>query len=182
MRTVYELASAENSELCHPIQEGKFESINTMIDGSPRSQSWEPLEMTLITEDRGKRYDYSDAPWLGAHVPIFREKATQVLRPILSHYGEFLPLECSGAKLSMFNVTRVVDALDEEKSVVERLPNGKLMWVEKYAFNGSEIKDLVVFKIPNFRVSPVYCSQLLVDTWRAAGLIGLDFQPVWKKK
>jgi hypothetical protein len=166
-------------ELCHPVSQDDFETINVGIDGTPRHSSWKPIAMELIHEDRGHKLAKSDSPWLGAHALIFRSSVIAALGAMLSEWGELLPLRCSEAELVLYNPIRVVDALDEAASSVRRFTDGRIMFIQRHAFRADVIGDLDVFKIPNLRVSPTFLSQRFVDRWNASGLKGLEFKEVW---
>ncbi len=62
-------------------------------------------------------------------------RAAEVLQPILEGNGELLPLDCEEGDYFIFNVTRVVDALDESDSDLVKFPDGKrIMEVKRFVF------------------------------------------------
>lgn len=177
---VYLPVGGDGYELCHPIGETDFERINVEVNGVSRGASWSALPMRLVHEDRGKRLIESDTPWLGAHALIFRAKAARALDTMLRQYGELLPVECNEADMAIYNVTRVIAALDEQASSVVRFADGRLMMIQRYAFRAEVVRDVDVFKIPNLRVSPTYVSHRFVEFWRSSGLTGLEFKRLWE--
>lgn len=179
MAEVYEPESAEGFEFCHPEREEDFETLNVTIDGTPRHGTWRSPSMRLIRNDRGKRLAESDSPWLGSHALIFRQQALGELEALLLSYGELLPVACSEANLVIFNVTRMLDALDEQASGIQRLPNGRIMRITRHAFHPGIVSGVDIFKIPNLRVSPTFVSERFVERVKAAGLRGLIFDKVW---
>lgn len=136
--------------------------------------------MKLVSQDAYAEAAYSDSPWLGGHALIFRFPVKEALGELLTANGELLPLICSEADLVVFNATRIIDALNEEESIVSRIDGGKIYRIKRYVFRPEVIDGVDVFKIPNLTVSPTFFSERFVDTWNACGLVGLDFLPVWE--
>ena len=136
--------------------------------------------MELIREDDDGSFDESDSPWLGSHVLIFKRPALEALSPVLSPHGELLPLACDDAELWVFNPTRVLEALDDANSVVERGSTGEVMRIARYGFLKDVINGLDAFKIAGLKNSATFVSERVVDAWNAAGLRGLAFQQVWQ--
>ena len=179
-RRVYVPSGMDGYELCHPIKECDFETINTGVRGEPRAQDWKPIAFEICHEDEGKRLLPSDCPWLGSNALIFRGDVAATLGPMLQGVGEFLPLECSEAELVVYNPTQVIAALDEDASALTRFADGRVMVVKSYAFKTALVADLDAFKILNLRVSPTFVSQRFVDLWSANNFKGLEFKCVWE--
>jgi hypothetical protein len=75
--------------------------------GRPAAQGW------------GQTFRRSDAPWLGSHAPVFRDRAKAVVEQAVGCDAELLPLACNAANLSLMHVTRVLDALDLGQSEID---------------------------------------------------------------
>jgi hypothetical protein len=148
-------------------------------NGTPRAASWTPLEMQLHREDEGKRLSEADSPWMGSDVLILRPRAIAALRPTLLEYGELLPLHCAGAELWLYNVTRVIDALDEAASTIDRFPDGRVILVRRPVFRKEAIGDTEVFKLSHRRGDRIFVGQRFADLWHSAGLTGVEFTHVW---
>lgn len=176
---VYVPCGLDGYELCQPVNQEDFETINAQVNGAPREAGWKPIRMRLVRQDEGRSLVESDAPWLGSHALIFRPRAIEALAPFLREYGEILPLICHEAAVSVYNPTRVLDALDEGSSRLQRLRSGRVMMVQDYVFRATEVSDIPVFKIPTLRVSPTFVTQRFVELWRTSGLRGLEFRQVW---
>jgi hypothetical protein len=172
---IYTTLVSNGFELCHPVAQKDFETIATLIDGSPRAANWSPIPVELVHEDQGKAFKQSDSPWLGGHALIFRKHAAQALAPILESHGELLPLECLEAELVAFNVTKVVKALDEKASSILRFDDGSIMYIQKPVFIPEAVEGLAVFKLAGMRASSTYVSDAFVSKWKSANLRGLDF-------
>lgn len=178
-KNVYIPVSEEGYEFCYPVLEEDFETLHQLIDGTPRTQSWSPIQMGLIRQDEGQGLDESDSPFLGSHALVFRKAAAAQLQPLLDEYGELLPVHCEDADLSIFNPLMVIDALDQQASSIVRISSGRIIRVSRYVFRPDVVGDIEIFKIPEFRVSPTFVGQLFVDRWLESGLAGLAFEKVW---
>lgn len=166
-------------ELCHPVNGDDFERINLEINGTSRHAGWKPISMQLIHSDEGQQLVPSDAPWLGEHALIFRKNVIDLLGLVLLAYGELLPLACAEADLWVYNPTRVIDALDEDVSSIQRFDSGRIMWIQQHAFRADVLGDIEIFKIPNLTVSPTFVSHRFVDRWNECGFQGLEFTREW---
>lgn len=176
---IYTPLGLDGYELCHPVKQDDFETINVEVNGVSRQASWRPIPMRLVREDGKQKLAMSDSPWLGAHALIFRPNVVAALGQMLRENGELLPIECSEADLTIYNPTRVIDALNEAASSVLRFSGGRIMMIQRYVFHIEVIGEIDVFKIPNLRVSPTFLSHRFVDRWEASGLKGLEFKRVW---
>ena len=99
--------------------------------------------------------------------------------PLTSNRPTTMPWRTNrGAPQDLFNVCRVVDALDEDASELHRFPSsGRVMKVSRYAFEPTLVADLTAFRIPQDRT--LFLAGHAVATILGAGLSGADFQPVW---
>jgi hypothetical protein len=100
----------------------------------------------------------------------------------LTQYGELLPLlSDGGAEMWVFNITSVVDALDEERSSLVRFPDQthRIMKIRTHAFRSDVLNGVGMFKIPQLLRGTVYVNDEVAGAIRDSGLTGLDFQPVW---
>ncbi|GAA0960243.1 hypothetical protein GCM10009558_078910 [Virgisporangium aurantiacum] len=94
-------------------------------------------------------------------------------------HGELLPLACADANLVVFNATRVIDALDEERSDVLRLGPAQILDIRRAAFRGELLTGSAVFKIPQMLFGPLYFTSTMVERIRATGLhSGVTFREV----
>jgi hypothetical protein len=115
-------------------------------------------------------------------VPVFSLRAVNALKAILEKNGELLPLSCVEGEYYAFNVTKLIDALDESKSELKRFKSGGgIMQIHKYVFFGEKLTDATIFKIPQFRRTVVYVSDKFQRTVLDNHLIGFKFVEVWEE-
>ena len=178
---VFQPAPTDASELCHPIDGRDSMKLNELMNGRPRSSKWIPIDVELIRrDDDGIRLAPSDCPWFGPHALIFKMAAVLATGDLLRQYGELLPLKCVDGPLHVYNPTVVVNALDENGSIIDRLPTGRIARITKYAFEVGAIGRTEIFKITTLFASPTFVTERFVERWRAAGLNGLEFDEVWR--
>lgn len=177
---VYIPDSIGGYEMCHPVNEGYFVKIDSLINGETRKNGWQPIKVNIINEgDNGEKLNKSDSPWLGSNSLIIRQSAIDKIGGFLEKYGELLPLDCDEDNVVIFNPTVVVDALDENASSILRFKSGKVMRIVDYVFRPEVVTDKHIFKIPNIRASSTFVSDHFVDLWISAGLKGLKFFKIW---
>ena len=175
---IYVAIGKDDVELAHPLASKGFETINQLCDGNSHSVPWAPLPFTLIQEDNGRQLRSVDTPWLGDHVLILKPRAVTELAHLLDGSGELLPLE-SPANLQLFNSTVMLDALNEDTSILQRFSSGQIMHIRKYDFREEVVAKADIFRIPNVRVSSLFFSEQFVEEYEAKKLTGLDFKTVW---
>ena len=164
-----------------PVNGSAFEVFQS-FDGTPRLPNWRPVPIKVVTDDeRGRALLQSDVPWLGKHVPVFRETALAALAPSLAECGEMLPLECASADLVAFNTTTILEALDLERSESVNFPStGRIMKVKSYVFRPERLGGVHAFKVPELTRGSVFVTDDVVSAAQEAGLRGVGFRQLWE--
>lgn len=148
------------------------------IDGTVCGDSWRPVPVSRYVEGRDNQP--ADFPWLSGHSLAMRRSAVDALRDMLEEGGEILPLATDdGVDLFNFNCTRVIDALDHERSEFWYFDDGRIMFIEAAAFHDSMVRDVDFFKLPTMRVNNIYVGERFIERVREAGLVGLTFELAW---
>jgi hypothetical protein len=111
---------------------------------------------------------------------VLSRRALDVLLPHIGSLGQVLPLAFDEAEYAFFNITNVVDALDESKSELERFPStGRLSRVLRYAFKPEAVRDQLLFKIPQQPGGFAFVTDRFVEIVKANGLTGFGFDKKW---
>jgi hypothetical protein len=111
---------------------------------------------------------------------VLSRHALDVLRPNIGQLGQVLPLAFDEAEYAFFNITNVVDALDESKSELEHFPSsGRLSRVLRYAFKPEAVRDQLLFKIPQQPGNFAFVTDRFVEIVKANGLTGFGFEKIW---
>ncbi len=152
------------------------------FEGRPLPAGIELPPVEPIKDDLDEGKPLGDTAHLAAGVAVFSEKAVLALGDLLRPHGQVLPLKCKEGKFYAFNVTRVLDGLDLEKSSIERFPSsGRVMQVYRYVFKTDVIGGYPIFKIkygPNSDLlrGELFVSDEFVDRVKATGLTGFRFE------
>jgi len=156
--------------------EDDWHEFTSRFNGTPMKDSWTGKELFKFVP----RYlPKGDTPGFDATIPVFNAKAVKVLADLLEPNGELLPITCQGEDFHLFNVTRLVDALDEENSRLERFDDGRIWDVVRHSFFAERLAGELVFKIPQLPLGDVYATDPFVERVKAAGLRGFKFPLVW---
>jgi hypothetical protein len=163
---------------CHQVDAESLFAVN-----GPRTTAWQPVAVQEILEDeRGHPRRASDMPWCTEHLLALRRPTLGKLRSVLEPYGEFLDL-IADTPLTLFNATIVLEALDEDRSDIVRFDDGSVMAIERYAFRPEVLGSMQIFRLRlrhvDYRLSPIFLQETMIDTFRKMGIRGIGFEMVW---
>ena len=163
----------------------KSESDNILLsqfDGRSLLNSWPMPSVKVLRDNKlNQNLPQSDFPSIATHVPLFSMRAARKLKGILDTNGEILPVSCDEGKYVMFNVTKVIDALDEVSSVIKRFhSSGRIMDIIRHAFIMEELMNVTIFKIPQVTLMNVYVTGRFRDMVLDNQLVGFRFVKVWE--
>jgi hypothetical protein len=113
------------------------------FEGTTVLQPWTPPAMEWILDQEGDiDLAISDCPNLTPGSVVLSARAVTGIGALLEPYGELLPLAHPQHRYFALNVTRVIDALDESTSSIDRFPSsGRIMAIQCM---GSDRKHLQV--------------------------------------
>ena len=109
--------------------------------------------------------------------PCFSGRAKEALGPHLGVLGQWLQLECDEAPYWLYNITNIVDVLDEAKSKIENM--GTVVEVDEFAFHPQRLRDQLIFKIPQRPDSYNLVTDRFVELVRQHRLTGFKFRLLW---
>ena len=177
---VYYLRAAANNYQGLIITQGNWRPFSDLFNGLPVSRPW--TNVTFGWDPDVSRLPKGDCPLLFTHIPVFTTRAVDALSDLLESNGELLPIVISGEKYFLFNVTRVIDALDESRSEIIRFDDFEIMDIEVHCFFPEKIGDAAVFKIPQMVTSDVFVTDVFVDRVKSARLKGFKFPLLWSSE
>lgn len=147
-------------------------------DGRDLKAGWTALQVRPFDEKGGSKKPIADISGM-VGLPLFSAHAYDATRGVLEKCGQFLPFRCGRETLWGFNVTKIVDCLDEEKSTVTRFRTGRVMDISRYTFKPM-IADLgvCVFGIPQLGGSRYYATEGMKRFFEDEGITGMSFTPL----
>ena len=156
---------------------GSFLRLNIVRSGDPVAATWVPIRVERLTATSSdSMLPLGDFPTFGA-VPVFSERAARALVDLLAPHGELLPLE--GEPFLVFNVTTVLDALDEERSDLQRFTSGRVMQVNRFVLRPDRLDGSPIFKLSAMPRVDVFVSERFRHRVAESGLVGFVFEPIW---
>lgn len=141
-------------------------------------------EIEIATGFKGKKAqkgERGDIYNLGI-IPIFMPRAMNILEPLLKNDIQKIKLkhnvygECYG-----INVIRVLDCIDEEKSIIQKMKSGRIFKILKYEFK-KEIEYPAIFKTFTDGKMRIFVSENFVRSIEINKLKGVIFNEVWKSE
>lgn len=178
---VYKLyADANRFQNFHiPSDEDGFRLLD-QFDGTPLADSWTPLAVEVL--DGHEDWPTSDFPSLG-RIPVFGAHAVAELSDLVDGRGELLPLDFDQGEYFAFNVTRLSDALDEERSEFKYFSDGDVMDIKSYEFAPERLAAETIFKLPQIPEMYEFVTDVFVERVHERELTGFLFnQKVWSGK
>ena len=148
------------------------------------ADEWTPLQLVRnpLNKDEAASQELGDWAMINVKGSILNlsQRALDAVLPQIAHCGQVLPVQFDEAPYVIFNVTRVIDALDEPASAVVYFPSsGRVAEIEKFVFKPEAVKDEWIFKIPQRPGAHNFVTDRFVELVRHHKLTGFDFQRVW---
>lgn len=143
------------------------------IKGQKINDLWTPIPVGLVKMKH--RGDFSSMSGL----VTFNDKAWQILQPLIKHSVEALPLDC---KVGIYYVINVLEkaSLDLEKADIDKLPSGKIIRINKYAFKNETVIGKHIFTLKEKMYSKPIISETFKEIVEKNELKGLIFKKVWE--
>lgn len=174
---VYKLkADLDKAGLLDPVDEEEFDWLREH-DGRPFGSAWRPLPVVGVV-DR----DYPEPPSLdAAPMSVYlavSPQAVAALADLVEGFAEILPLDSDPPGYHLLHPTRVVDALDEHASEVNRLPSGRVSKVHRWVLRRGLLEGVPIFHLPQHVHSAAYVTDVFAARVAEAGLTGFDLRPL----
>jgi hypothetical protein len=178
---VYYLRAAANNYQGLIITQGNWRPFSDLFNGFPVNRPW--TNVTFGWDPDVSRLPKGDCPLLFTHIPVFTTRAADALSDLLESNGELLPIVISGEEYFLFNVTRVIDGLDESESEIIRFKNSsRILDIERHCFLHEKIDKATIFKIPQMVTSDVFVTDVFVERVKSARLKGFKFPLLWSSE
>lgn len=130
-----------------------------------------------------------DIACLGMTTFAFRKDVATELVDILEESGELLPFYVGDDLWYCFNVTKSIDALDEDKTTFKDFEGANKMFPANYVFKDKLLLESTLFKIPTDNFTDIFCvdrrdtdEQVMENFFCAVsyhGFTGIKFEEVY---
>ncbi|MCT9870839.1 hypothetical protein [Paenarthrobacter aurescens] len=173
--SVFEIAYLEGFERVMTADPEHFLKLKSLSGAA--ASDWHPVKVSLEVHDRGRNLEHALLPWLSSSLLVLRDEAIETVGPLLQPFGELLALDCREAKLMLFNPLSLIDALDEESSIIVRFRSGRILDIERTVLRKELLTSAGAFKLASHPGGKVYFTESLVNAIRATGhSSGIEFR------
>jgi hypothetical protein len=178
---VYYLRAAANRNRGVIVTAGDAFEFARRFNGAPMKRPWS--DVTIGWDPDMRRLPKGDFPSLFTNVPVFSRKAATALADLLKGNGEMFPVVISDEEYYVFNVTRVIDALDESRSEIIRFDDtSRVMDIHSHFFLPERLEEASIFKIPQVLTMDVFVTEVFVERVQSAKLKGFKFPLLWSSE
>ena len=178
---VYYLRAAANNNRGVIVTVGDAFEFARRFNGVPMKHPW--TDVTIGWDPDMRRLPKGDYPSLFTNVPVFSRKAATALADLLEGNGELFPVLISDEEYYVFNVTRVIDALDESRSKIITFDgSSRVMDIDVHCFVAEKLENATIFKIPQVPTMDVFVTDALVERVQSARLKGFKFPLLWSRE
>lgn len=176
------LADDENYMNLKPVSDSDWRILDSFNRGQSLSGIWSPIAVEEDLYDLKEPLPRSDFPSLAAFVPVFSQRAVDLLEDYLAPNGELLPLSFPGGQYYAYNCTNTVDCLDFDRSAIVRFPSsGRIQRIQRYFFVPDKLAQTEIFRIPEGS-SYVFVTDTFARRIFEHGLTGFRLPVVWESQ
>lgn len=131
----------------------------------------------------GRVAPFNDFPGVDGMLPAFSRRACDALRDFLEPNGELLPLDSDVGEFYLYNITRVVDALDFEKSDGDFFDDerARAVSIDHFVFHEKKLAGLSIFRIYEWPMGTIVAEEF-AQRCHEHGLNGFNFVKLWPFK
>lgn len=142
------------------------------------STTWRPIRCFRFEDGPLEEGDFPSLSNFN-RLPIFSERAWDVLRPCIGYCCEALPITLPSA--SAYYIVHVMDTfacVNMKDSEVKRYSDGGIMKIIRYSLNMSSINGKTIFKLPHDMGGELLVSEGFRQLVEMNGLKGLVFDEI----
>ena len=176
---VYRLRAVDNAISLAFRSKAQYTRQHELTGNAVDPNDWSPPAVDVIRDGSGGTIA-SDLAILGVE-PAFTGRAIERIGNLLRESGQVLPLLSADGEYYLWNVTTIIDALDEERCELHRFSSGRVMAVQRWAFRAGMLREATAFKIPQLLRAFTFVTGAFVDRLADSGLTGLAPERVWEE-
>ena len=137
------------------------------------------VDLSVGLPDEPNDWIATDCPYLSGYGLMLSDKAVSVFGTMLTDAGYLLNTSLPFAdQYKLFICERLIDALDQERSDLERFSSGRVWWLRRYELRAELLQDMHVFRLKHRR-NMLFVSDQFVRLVQEHELTGFEFTEVW---
>lgn len=137
------------------------------------------VDLEINTAEDPDDWIAADCPYLSGYGLMLSDKAVSVLGSMLADAGYLLNTRLPGADhYKLFICGRLIDAIDQERSDIERFRDGGVWWLRRYELRAELLRDMHVFRLKHKR-NRLFVSDQFVCLMQEHELTGFEFTEIW---
>jgi hypothetical protein len=174
---VYQFQTSDDACTLMPVREPEGDAFERLNGQAIDPNSWPKVTVRVVRDGSGGT-EATDFGLVWTE-PAVNFHTVEALSDLLRQNGQILPLLSEDGDYCAYNVTTLLDALDEDRSVVERFSSGRVMSVQRFVFRPEVIAAHPIFKIPQFPHAHAFITDEFVRRVQSARLTGLAPKTLW---
>jgi len=174
---VYQFQTSDNACTLMPVREAEGDTFARLDGRAIEPNSWPKIAVRVVRDGTGGT-EATDFGLVWTE-PALSFHTVEALSDLLRQNGQILPLFSEDGDYCVYNVTTLLDALDEERSVVDRFSSGGIMRVQRFTFRPEIIAAHPIFKIPQLPRAHTFITDAFLRQVQSARLTGLAPRKLW---
>ena len=174
---VYQFQTSDDACTLMPVREAEGDAFERLGGHAIDPNSWPKIAVRVVRDGSGGK-EATDFGLVWTE-PALNFHTVEALSDILQANGQILPLLSEDGDYCVYNVTTLLDALDEDRSVVKRFSSGRIMSVQQFAFRPQIIGAHPIFKIPQLPRAYTFITDAFLSRVQSARLTGLAPKRLW---
>ena len=174
---VYQFQTSDDACTLMPVREAEGDAFERLHGKAIDPNSWPKIAVRVVRDGTGGT-ETTDFGLVWTE-PALNFHTVEALSDLLRENGQILPLLSEDGDYCVYNVTTLLDALDEDRSVVKRFSSGRVMGVQRFAFRPQIIGAHPIFKIPQLPRAHTFITDAFLSRVQSARLTGLAPKRLW---
>jgi len=174
---VYQFQTSDDACTLMPVREAEGDAFERLGGRAIDPNSWPKIAVRVVRDGSGGT-EATDFGLVWTE-PALNFRTVEALSDILRANGQILPLLSENGDYCVYNVTTLLDALDEDRSVLKRFSSGGIMSVQRFVFRPQVIAAYPIFKIPQLPRAHTFITDAFLRRVKTARLTGLAPKTLW---
>lgn len=152
------------------------------FDGRRISDDWKAITVSLVKKSlKGMELKPTDMPYLGRGYFAVNHARLKELDRLCGKNYEKLELICDAGDYTLINVVNVIDCLElqQMKYRVYKGDPESIQKIENFVFKKSKVEKEILFKIKNYSIGHIFCTDTFKHYIEERSIPGLTFEHIW---